>query len=80
MNKKKGERVMNSSVFVKIERYREMYDTVKQLKAKLEEAKQVLKKIKDLKSQEDAELESWQRELSTVEQKLSEVGQAISER
>ena len=53
MNKKKGERVMNSSVFVKIERYREMYDTVKQLKAKLEEAKQVLKKIKDLKSQEE---------------------------
>ncbi len=71
---------MKSSVFVRIDRYRELYDVIKQIRAKLDDAKQVLKRIKDLKSQEDSELESWEKELATVEQKLSEVSGAMTER
>lgn len=71
---------MKSSVFVRIDRYRELYDVIRQIRAKLDDAKQVLKRIKDLKSQEDSELESWEKELATVEQKLSEVSGAMTER
>ena len=71
---------MKSSVFVRIDRYRELYDAIRQIRSKLDDAKQVLKKIKDLKSQEDSELESWEKELATVEQKLSEISGAMSER
>lgn len=71
---------MKSSVFVRIDRYRELYDVMRQIKAKLEDAKQALKKIKDLKGQEDSELESWENELMTVEQKLSEISGAMTER
>ena len=69
---------MKSSVFVKIDRYREIYDVINQIKSKLEEAKQLLRKIKELKSQEDAELTSWQNELETVEQKLSTITKAMT--
>ena len=71
---------MKSSVFVRIDRYRELYDVIRQIRTKLDDAKQVLKKIKDLKSQEDSELESWENELATVEQKLSEISGAMTER
>ncbi len=71
---------MKSSVFVRIDRYRELYGGLRQIRTKLDDAKQVLKKIKDLKSQEDSELESWEKELETVEQKLSGISGAMTER
>ncbi len=71
---------MKSSVFVRIDRYRELYSVIRQIRAKLDDAKQALKKIKDLKSQEDSELESWGKELATVEQKLAEISGAMTER
>ncbi len=71
---------MKSSVFVRIDRYRELYEIIRQIRSKLDEAKQVLKKVKDLKSQEDSELENWDNELATVEKKLAEISGAMTER
>ena len=69
---------MKPSVFVKIDKYSETYDVISQIKSKLAEAKQLLGKIKELKSQEDAELASWQTELETVEQKLYTITAAMT--
>lgn len=71
---------MKSSVFVRIDRYREIYDMVTEIRSKLEDAKQVLKRITDIKSQEDTELKEWQNELMTADQKLTEITRALSER
>ena len=71
---------MKSSVFVRLDKYRELYDLLGQIRTKLGDAKQILKKVKELKSQEDSELESWQNELASVEQKLSEIHDAMSEK
>ena len=71
---------MKSSVFVRIDKYKELYDLLGQIRTKLSDAKQILKKVKELKSQEDGELESWQNELAAVEQKLSEIHDAMSEK
>lgn len=70
--------MMKSQVFVKIDRYREIYGIVKQLRSKLEDAQLALKRIKELKDQEDSELASWQNELATVEQKLTTISEAIA--
>lgn len=71
---------MKSSVFIRINRYKELSEVIKQIMSKLEDAKQALKKAKDLKSQEDAELQNWQSELKSVEQKLDEISEAMTER
>jgi len=68
---------MKSSVFVRLDKYKELYDLLGQIRAKLGDAKQILKKVKELKSQEDVELQSWQAELASVEQKLSEIHSAM---
>ncbi|MBI3036380.1 hypothetical protein HYY73_01300 [Candidatus Woesearchaeota archaeon] len=71
---------MKSSVFIRIDRYKELSEVIRQIMSKLEDAKQALKKAKDLKSQEDAELENWQTELKSTEQKLEELSRAITEK
>ena len=57
-------------VFVKISDYKEVLDTVNELKVKLQNAKSILAQITELKHQEDAELVSWTSGLDDVEQKI----------
>lgn len=71
---------MKSSVFVRIDRYREISEMVSEIRAKLEDAKNVLKKIKNMKSQEDTELKEWQGELDMADEKLTEIAKAMTER
>ncbi len=71
---------MKSSVFVRIDRYREIYDMITEIRSKLNDAKQVLKKIADIKSQEDVELKEWQNEFITADQKLTDITRALSEK
>jgi predicted nucleic acid-binding Zn-ribbon protein len=69
---------MKSSVFVRIDRYREVHDVISQVKSKVDEAQQVLKKVKELKTQEDDEISSWNDELESVERKVSEISEALT--
>lgn len=71
---------MKSSVFVRIDKFREINEMMTEIRAKLEDAKQVLKKIRDIKSQEDIELKEWQDELNAADLKLSDISRAMSER
>ena len=69
---------MKPTVFVKIDRYREIVSVINELTTKLEEAKRTLRKIKELKGVEDQELGQWQNELTSVEYKLSMINEALS--
>ncbi len=71
---------MKSSVFIKIDRYMELSEMLRQISSRLQDANNVLKKIKDLKAQEDAEVESWHSELDNVEHKLAEISQSMAGR
>lgn len=71
---------MKSSVFVRIDRYREISDMLSEIRSKLDGARQDLKKIRDLKIQEDAELKDWQNELDTADHKLAEISRAMTEK
>ncbi len=70
---------MNTApIFVKVEKHREVIDVLEAIHMKLAEAKDALKKIQELKSQEDNELMQWQSEIAKVEEKLDFVHDAMS--
>ncbi|MCP3683025.1 MAG: hypothetical protein GY861_10070 [bacterium] len=61
---------MNAPVFVKIDKYKKITQNLNSVRNKLEEAKRSLRKIEELKTNEDNELLTWKNELNKVEEKL----------
>lgn len=66
-------------VFVKLDEYKDMMDIVSLMREKIGQAKFLLDKIAELKSQEDQELAAWAKELEEVEQSVGAVDKALSE-
>lgn len=69
----------NKPIFVQIEEYEEVLETLSAAKAKLEDAKQVLGHIIELKEEEDNEIDAWKVGLDDVEKKLNFVDKALFE-
>lgn len=57
-------------IFVKVDRYEDVLDTMNTIKAKVNDIKVTLGKINELKNNEDAELESWQTTVEDIEKKI----------
>ena len=66
-------------VFVKIDEYKDVLEVMNMIKNKLEEAKETLGKINELKNEEDAELELWHSGLEEVERKIDFIDRALFE-
>ena len=66
-------------VFVKIDEYKTVIDTMGLIKAKIDQAKDTLAKINQLKNEEDAELELWHNSLEEVERKIEFVDKTLFE-
>ena len=66
-------------VFVKIDEYNDVLDLMKTVRKKLDEAKDTLLKINELKNEEDHQLEMWQNTLSEVEKKIDFLDHSLSE-
>ena len=66
-------------VFVKIEEYKDVLDIMNMIKHKIEEAKETLGKINELKNEEDAELELWHTGIEEVERKIVFVDKVLFE-
>jgi len=66
-------------VFVKVDDYNDLLTLVKAIRSKLEDAKQTLLKIHDLKNEEDHQLELWQNTLAEVEKKVDFVDHSLNE-
>ena len=71
--------VGNMPVFVKIEDYKNIIEVLDLLKKKLDDARQSLEKITELKSKEDSEIELWQSELEEVERKIEFIDRTLFE-
>ena len=67
------------NVFVKMEEYNDLLDIIALINKKITDAREILKKIYDLKNQEDYELESWKNSLDDVERKLKYIDQVLFE-
>ena len=66
-------------VFVRVEEYKDVLDIVNMIKNKIEDAKETLGKINELKNEEDAELELWHTGLEEVERKITFVDKVLFE-
>jgi hypothetical protein len=66
-------------VFVKIEDYKDVIDIMELVKSKVNEANDILEKIRQLKAQEDAELELWNSNLEDVERKIAYIDRTLFE-
>ena len=64
-------------VFVKIADYKDVLEVVGLLNDKLEEAKEIMARINELKNEEDTELELWQAELEEIERKLGFIDKSL---
>ncbi|MBS3133113.1 hypothetical protein J4470_03205 [Candidatus Woesearchaeota archaeon] len=69
---------MKAPVFVKIEKYAEVEETLQQIKSKLEEAKGIMNKISGMKVEEEQELNTWKEDLKQIEEKVTTVEHSMS--
>lgn len=66
-------------VFVKIDEYEDVLDLIGTVRKKIEDAKEILMKINDLKNEEDQLLEQWQTGISEIEKKVEYIDHSLNE-
>ena len=66
-------------VFVKVDQYKDVLDVMNMIKNKIEDAKETLGKINELKNEEDAELELWHTGLEEIERKVVFIDKVLFE-
>lgn len=71
--------MQNTPVFVKINNYKEVLDIIDVMKKKVKETKQQLVKVKELKAQEDAELQEWEKNVNEISKRLAFISNAFFE-
>jgi hypothetical protein len=74
-----GENMTGMPVFVRIDEYKDVLDVLGLLNKKLERAREIIETLNELKAEEDAELEIWQKELSEVEKKIEFMNHTLVE-
>jgi len=70
---------MEAKVFVKINKYRNVLDSVSNIKNKLNEAKDILSQVTELKRKEDEELSTWNAKIAEVEEKVEKINNELVE-
>jgi len=71
------ERSMEAPVFVKIDDYKDIVDILELIKHKLDEARETLGSLNELKNEEDSELELWNSTLNEIEKKVENIDRAM---
>jgi len=66
-------------VYVKIDEYKEVIDIMNLIKNKINEAKNILNNIYEIKHQEDVEIDEWKNELEEVERKVNFIDNTLFE-
>jgi len=67
----------NMPVFIKVERYEDISKTIMKIRQRLKEAKDSLEKISNLRGQEEREIEEWNAELESVEERLATIEETL---
>lgn len=69
----------NKPFFIKIDKYEEAMANLTSIKAKLEELEGIINNLRQIKRDEDRELEMWQGHLNTIKDKLIMIDQTLFE-
>lgn len=68
-----------SSVFIKIDNYRDVLDLADELKQQLSSVRNLYEQLEDMRDNEHKELQSWKQNLDAIEERLGEVDQTLFE-
>ncbi len=66
-------------IFVKLEQYKKMIETVEEIKAKLDESSKLLNEIKGIKLEEDHLLEIWHNNIERIKSDLLRIDKRVFE-
>ena len=69
----------NAQVFIKIDEYNKILETITLVKEKLDEARDILKRISELKIEEYNQLGNWDSNLEEIEKKIASVDKTLGE-
>jgi len=69
----------NLPVFVRINDYKDVLDVVDVMKQKLKETTKTLDNIKQLKAEEDKELQEWEKNVTEISRRLAFIDSAFFE-
>ena len=66
-------------LFVKIDDYKDVVDIMTLIKKKINDAKDILASINNIKNQEDAEIEQWNSNLDDIDRKVDYIDRSLFE-
>ena len=69
--------IHETSVFVKINEYKDAIALFSQLKGKLQKTRETLNKIIELKGEEQTEIELWHSSVNEIEKKLEFIDKSL---
>ena len=64
---------MKAPVYVKIDKYKEVQHLISHVKTKVEEAKNVINKLNEVRTHEENEIHLWQQRLTDIEEKIASI-------
>jgi len=66
-------------VFVKVDEYREILDVLDMVKAKINEIRETLGSVNEIRNDEDAEVSMWNSTIDDIEKKISDIDSMMVE-
>ena len=66
-------------VFVKVDEYKEILDVLDMIKGKMEEIKETLDSVNNLRNEEGAELAMWNNTINEIEKKIDSIDKIMFE-
>lgn len=66
-------------LFVKLEKFKEARDSLIKISEKLDQMDELLKMIKDLKTKEDEEITSWEKDIESIKSRILFINKEIFE-
>jgi len=67
------------TVFVKIDEYKKILETINLIKGKIEKAKQEILSLSELRQREEIELNKWKEVLEEVENRVNNISSSLLE-
>ncbi len=68
---------MDKPIFVKVDEYDDIKEIIGLIKSKIAESKETLRKVHQLKEQEEQEIHFWAGELDDVERKIANIDSTL---
>ncbi len=69
----------NIPIYVKVDKYKELAETLRAISAKIESIDRTLEKVHQLKTQEDLQLQAWAENIGDVKVRMEKLNKSFYE-